>query len=136
MRDVDKLIRVDDDEHLSVERLTLDDLSHEGRHSTKNTVMCYDSPAGFQKKVGHANHFKNVFIVHSPSDDLNNTTKSDGIVTRFYPVPPESELLAVGAIKGVDADQVRERVARFGPTFRYLTNVDEAEKAIAKGSQQ
>jgi hypothetical protein len=133
MRDVDKLIRVDDDEHLSVERLTLDDLSHEGRPRTKNTVMCYDSPAGFQKKVGHANHFKKVFIVHSPSGDLNNTMKSDGVVTRFYPVPPESELLAVGAIKGVDAVQVRERIARFGPTFRYLTNVDEAEKAIAAG---
>jgi Mrp family chromosome partitioning ATPase len=65
MRDVDKLIRVDDDEQLSVERLTLDDLSHEGRPRTKNTVMCYDSPAGFQKKVGHANHFKKVFIVHN-----------------------------------------------------------------------
>jgi hypothetical protein len=133
VRGVDKLVLMDDNERLLVERLTLDDLGHDGRPSKKETVMCYDSPDGFQVTIGHANIYKRTFIVHSPSGNLNNTMKSDGVITRFFPVPSEPELVAVGAIKGIGADQVHERVARFGPTFRYLTNTDESEKAIAKG---
>lgn len=116
-----------------MESVTLSHLGADGRPGDNDIVFCYDSPTGFQVTIGHASGFKKVFIVHSPSGELNNTMKSDGVVTRFLPVPPEAELAAVGAIKGVDADLVRERVARFGPTFRYLTNVAEAEKAIAKG---
>jgi energy-coupling factor transporter ATP-binding protein EcfA2 len=133
VRGSDKLVRMVDHSRLLVERLTLDDLGHKGRPIKKDTVMCYDSPDGFQVTIGHAKVFKRTFIVHSPSGNLNNTMKSDGMVTRFFPVPSEPELVAVGAIKGIDADQVHERVARFGPTFRYLSNTDESEKAIAKG---
>jgi hypothetical protein len=128
-----KLIKMVNDAHLSVESVTLGHVGVGERPGDRDVVVCYDSPAGFQATVGHADGFKKVFIVHSPSGDLNNTTKSDGVVTRFFPVPPEAELLAVGAIKGIDAVLVRERIARYGPTFRYVANAIEAEKAVDAG---
>jgi hypothetical protein len=127
------LVKMVDDEHLSVESVTLSHVGADGRPGDKDIVVCYDSPAGFQVTIGHAIGFKKVFIVHSPSGDLNNTMKSDGVVTRFLPVPPEAELVAVGAIKGIGADVVHERAVRYGPTFRYLTNADESETAIDAG---
>ncbi len=133
VRGVDKLVQIVDDALLRVERLTLDDFGSGGRPSKKATVMCYDSPNGFQETVGHANVFKKTLIVHSPSGDLNNTLKADKILPRLFAVPTEAELVALGALEQIHPDEVRRRVARYGPIFRYLLNTVVAETSIDAG---
>ncbi len=116
-----------------MERLALDDVGFGDRPSAKNTVVCYDSPNGFQVTVGHAKVFKKTLIVHSPSGNLNNTLKADGVLPRFFPVPTEAELEALGVIEGIDADLVRQRVALYGPIIRYVFNTVVAEKCVRTG---
>jgi hypothetical protein len=134
VRGENTLVRVADDAHLLLEgKLSLFDIGRKGRPSKKNTVMCYDSRRGFQETVGHANKFKKTLIVHSPSGDLNNTRKAEGVRSRFFAVPTEAELVALGALVKIEADEVRRRVARYGPIIRYLFDADEAEKSVQKG---
>jgi hypothetical protein len=133
VRGVEKLIQIVDDALLRVERLTLDDVGFGGRPRVEDTVMCYDSRKGFQETVGHANVFKKTLIVHSPSGDLNNTRKAEGVRSRFFAVPTEAELVALGALVKIEADEVRRRVARYGPIIRYLFDADEAETSIDAG---
>jgi hypothetical protein len=127
------LIELVDNALLRVERVTLSDIGRDGRKSKKDTIMCYDSPNGFQETVGHANVFKKTLIVHSPTCNLYNTLKADKILPRFFAVPTEAELVALGEIKGVDAIEVRRRVARYGPNIRYVFNTVEAEKCLSLG---
>jgi hypothetical protein len=134
VRGENTLVRVADDAHLLLEgKLSLFDIGRKGRPSKKNTVMCYDSRRGFQETVGHANKFKKTLIVHSPSGDLNNTRKAEGVRSRFFAVPTDAELVALGALVKIEADEVRRRVARYGPIIRYLFDADEAEKSVQKG---
>jgi hypothetical protein len=95
--------------------------------------MCYDSPNGFHVTVGHANVFKKTLIVHSPSGNLNNTLKADGVLPRFFPVPTEAELVALAALAGIEESEVQWRVDRFGPIIRYLFDPVEAEKWVKAG---
>jgi hypothetical protein len=133
VRGENTLIELVDDTPLRVERLTLDDIGFNGRPSAENTIMCYDSPDGFEFSVGHADYFKKTLIVHSPSGDLTNTRKADGIRSRYFPVPTEAELVALGALVRIEADEVRRRVARYGPIIRYVFNTVEAEKSVQLG---
>jgi hypothetical protein len=95
--------------------------------------MCFDSPKGFHVTVGHAKVFKKTLIVHSPSGNLNNTLKADGVLPRFFPVPTEAELVALAALAGIEESEVQWRVDRFGPTIRYLFDPVEAEKWVKAG---
>jgi hypothetical protein len=133
VRSVDKLIQITGDALLRVERLTLDDFGSGGRPIKKNTVMCYDSPDGFEASVGHANVFKKTLIVHSPSGNLTNTLKAKKILPRFFAVPTEAELVELGALESIEVDEVRGRVARYGPIIRYVINTVVAEKSIDAG---
>jgi hypothetical protein len=128
------LIELVDDTTLRVDDLvSLRQLDGESRPSAENTIMCYDSPKGFQETVGHAKLFKKTLIVHSPSGDLNNTLKADKILPRFFAVPTEAELVALGALEQIHPDEVRRRVARYGPIFRYLLNTVVADESIDAG---
>jgi hypothetical protein len=133
VRGENTLIELVDNALLRVERVTLCDIGRNGRKSKKDTIMCYDSPNGFQETVGHANVFKKTLIVHSPTCNLYNTLKADKILPRFFAVPTEAELVALGEIKGVDAIEVRRRVARYGPNIRYVFNTVVAEKCLSLG---
>jgi hypothetical protein len=133
VRGENTLIELVDDAPLRVERLTLDDVGRNGRKSEKDTIMCYDSPDGFHVSVGHADVYKKTLIVHSPSGNLNNTLKADKIVPRYFPVPTEAELVALGTLERIEADEVRRRVARYGPIIRYVFNTVEAEKSVQLG---
>jgi hypothetical protein len=133
VRGKDTLIELVDDATLRVERLAdISDLGYDGRPRKKDTIMCYDSPDGFHVTVGLADVFKKTLIVHSPSGDLNNTRKSYA-KTRLYTPPVLEELVAVGALGGVDENAVKHRVERFGPIFRYVMDEAEAEKWIKAG---
>jgi hypothetical protein len=133
VRGENTLIQIVGDATLRVERLTLDDFGSGGRPSKKDTIMCFDSPEGFEHTVGHANVFKKTLIVHSPSGNLNNTLKADKILPRFFAVPTEAELVALAALFGIEESEVQWRVDRFGPTIRYLLDPVEAERSIKAG---
>ena len=71
--------------------------------------------------------------MHAPSGDLSNTSEADGVRTRLFTPPPLDELVALGALEGVDADEVRRRVARYGPTMRHIVNEHSAEHILQSG---
>jgi hypothetical protein len=133
VRGENTLIELVDNALLRVERVTLCDIGRNGRKSKKDTIMCYDSPNGFKGTVGHANVFKKTLIVHSPTCNLYNTVKADKIRSRFFAVPTEAELVALGALERIEADEVRRRVARYGPNIRYVFNTVVAEECLSLG---
>jgi hypothetical protein len=103
-----------------------------GRPSLAETVVCYDSPHGFNHSFGLAESNKKTLIVHSPSGNYNNSGKA-GAVLRFMPVPPLKELKAVGALEGISELEVQARYNRYGPSLRFLINPRYAEASIMIG---
>ena len=95
--------------------------------------MCVDSPKGFHHAFGRYYVFRKTLIVHAPSIDLDNTSQADGVRTRLFTPPPLDELVALGALKGVDADEVRRRVVHYGPTIRHIVNEHSAEHILQSG---
>jgi hypothetical protein len=95
-------------------------LSRKDLPPKKDVFVCYDSPAGFHVTIGDAVNFKGVAIVHLPSRAINNSKKSRGTMFCYFPNPPLAELIQFGAVKGISADNVRQRVDRYGPSMRHL----------------
>jgi hypothetical protein len=71
----------------------------------------------FHVTIGDAVNFKGVAIVHLPSRAINNSKKSRGTMFCY---PPLDELIQFGVVKGISADNVRQRVDHYGPSMRHL----------------
>ncbi|MBT9556040.1 MAG: hypothetical protein IV100_08435 [Myxococcales bacterium] len=72
---------------------------------------------------GRCDVFRKTFIVHAPSGDHYNTSKADGLRTRFFTPPPLDELVALGELEGVDSDEVRLHIAHYGKSNKRVSQL-------------
>ncbi len=121
------------DENMSVEVLPSElVLGRDGRPSFAETVVCYDSPAGFFDTMGNAAAYKQTFVVHSPSAKITNSRKAGGFPLLYEP-PSLGELVTIGAIHNIGEVEVSRRVAMFGPSIRFMLNHDNALVEVNDG---
>jgi hypothetical protein len=124
VRGKDTLIQMIDDATLHVELLAdVSQLGRDGRPRQRDVVVCYDSTRGYQKTLGLVASNKMTMIVHSPAAEINNSRKAGGWPLLYLP-PLLAELVAIGAMHGIDEAELRRRVYLFGPSIRYMVNHD------------
>ena len=88
-----------------------------------NFVVIYDSRDGFQNTLGSMDQFKRVMVVHSPSAEVENSDKADG-VKEFIMVPPSRHELQIFDSILLPESRLGTRFERMfdliGPSVRYL----------------
>jgi hypothetical protein len=120
------LLQLASQDMLCIERgLDVVDLGEGGRPPLNDLVVCFHSQKGFADTFARVNDgvasvFRRVLVVHSPSGELSNTGNA-GVQLRLMLPPNRDELIAMGALHGVDENELLERVRTFGPTFRSVT---------------
>jgi hypothetical protein len=138
------LIEMEDDDHLSY--ATVGDARDV--RGAKNLIVCCDSCERFDDIFDDAMMYKKVFVVYSPSLFFK-ALKIIGMTRRYLENPTEEELIAVAAFAGfrlrkdgeratatptgIDADEARERIDRYGPSLRFVCDPVWAEDEIDKG---